>query len=181
MGILNILLENPFLLIVAISVLVSLFGKSKKTKNNETENEDEDVELKHETLEMKIEKKLKQFEDFFEDEGEDEFIEQPEKEKQPVYDAKNEQLTSIEEHRNRQMKELANRFKTDTDTPKELSANSNYIKNDMQTVVKKEEIKDLEHNLKSNLTKKGLRDSVVMAEVLGKPRSLSPYKSKIIN
>lgn len=89
---------------------------------------------------------------------------------------------SIEERQAEQLKQLAGRMVTDTkQTLEELPHKANIgssVKRSKPTVNSGRH-QDFKKQIKGNLTRNGLVDSVVMAEVLGPPRATKPYRSVI--
>lgn len=93
------------------------------------------------------------------------------------------QTTSIEEQRERQMAQLAGRMNTEMDA--EEQENEKPSDNSMESPSKRIKETDasshakdkMKKRMRGKLNKQGLVDSVVMAEVLGQPRSRKPYQN----
>ena len=177
-NLIDFVFNNLFIVIIVIAIVSNLISGSKKTRNQNEQKEADyssstgESETKEpETLESKIERNLKKFENIFEPEK---VYEEKFSESKPV----EKKMTSIEEQRKKQRDALANRFQTMTDTDFSKDKRSLDLapvmgQNKKTSITKK--------NLKKRMTKKGLQESIIMAEVLGKPRSLKPYNSKRVD
>lgn len=92
------------------------------------------------------------------------------------------EAVTFEEQRERQMEQLAGRMNTSLDVEEELENIPEY-KNVINSPIQKEPALHSEEKIKmrrrihGKLTKDGLVDSIIMAEVLGRPRALAPYKN----
>ncbi|HLR40732.1 MAG TPA: hypothetical protein VK091_03590 [Virgibacillus sp.] len=90
---------------------------------------------------------------------------------------------SVGEQRAEQMKQLVGRMQTGTSKtpenvqPKKIEGNTATAKRSKP--VKSQRPDAFKKKLKSNLTRDGLVDSIIMAEVLGSPRATKPYRSVI--
>ncbi len=168
--ILDFVFNNLFIVIIIIAVISNLVGGSKKTKRPQEKRQQQDSPSRdsQETLEEKIEKNLKKFENIFEPEAVEEKV--------PEAKQTNQTQTSIELQREKQRDALANRFQT---RPAPTSDEKTYSNTDLPTVIKHHSKQSSvnQKNLKKRISKKGLQESIVMAEVLGKPRALKPYRS----
>lgn len=167
--ILDFIFNNLFIVIIIIAIVSNLFSGSKKSRkrneNRET-NPSGDSEGP-ESLEAKIERNLKKFENIFEQE-------EVAQEKVPKTQPVKKTMSSIEIQRMKQQEALANRFQTVTDFTKDSNKEMSTI---LPTVIKHNRKKSSvnKKNLKKRISYSGLQESIVMAEVLGKPRSLKPY------
>lgn len=109
---------------------------------------------------------FEQFDDFFKEEKSYEPEEDP----------------SIEDQRQKQLEKLAHRMDAslNPEEEEEYSSSSMQVKRMEErlitesSTVKKEK---MQKRLRNKLNKDGLIDSVIMAEVLGKPRSMRPYEN----
>src|SRR5699024_10950928 len=95
-------------------------------------------------------------------------------------DASHHDTMTVEEHRDEQMERLKQQLNTDEDQ------SLPHITDNKQSVLKVVHSHDhsykygqFKKDMKKNLTKQGLIDSIVMAEVLGPPRARKPYRSII--
>lgn len=164
--ILDFVFNNLFIVIIIIAVISNLVGGSKKTKRpQEGRQQETNSRDSQETLEEKIEKNLKKFENIFEPESVEE--------KKPQKNQTTQ--TSIELQREKQKEALANRFQTHATQARDEKTHSN---NELSIVVKHHSKQSSvnQKNLKKRISKKGLQESIVMKEVLGKPRALKPYR-----
>src|SRR5699024_7173718 len=82
-----------------------------------------------------------------------------------------------EEQRKEQEEAIARRFQSNTQVTDETEeGKKDYT--DSPAIVRHHQKKSLvnQKSIKRRMTNKGLQESVVMAEILGKPRSMKPYK-----
>lgn len=166
------LLKNPFLVLLLLGGLFSMFkgksGQDKEEKQVPRRQRSDGQQRKRPTsISDTIRKTMKTLEQ------EVQKSEQPQK--KPV------QTMSVEEHRKEQLQRLSNQIASESSMHKESKSESQSIhsKTDKQSV-------DQSHNefkkvFKDNLTREGLTQSVIMAEVLGQPRSRQPYRSVVTN
>lgn len=104
---------------------------------------------------------------------------QTEQRKRTVHERQQEniQTLSIEEQRDQQMERLREQIKTGGHRlPEQSKTSSPQVVHSHKTSYEFEEFKK---DMKRNLTKQGLIDSIIMAEVLGSPRARKPYRSII--
>src|SRR5699024_11147944 len=99
-------------------------------------------------------------------------------------DASDQLPKSIEEQRAEQYEELRRRMQTPQTNQQDRSKDSSNLSaenkvKDVDSMEQKTTPKDLEvaYHLQRNLTREGLAESIVMAEVLGPPRALNPYRN----
>lgn len=87
---------------------------------------------------------------------------------------------SIEEQQANQLKKLVDRIDTGSDqtlSGLQLEALNNYAQIGSQLKNKKSQHQPLQKRLKRNLSRDGLVDSVIMAEVLGPPRAVKSFRT----
>lgn len=161
------------LIIIIINVFNRLLEGSQKQTNQESSDrvnerlehirQERQREVKENSFEPNI---FEQFDDFF-------------KEKQTI---DLEEESSIEDQRQKQLEKLAHRMDASLDPEEDeqySSANLGTKKKEHKlvsdsSIVKQEKMKK---RIRNKLNREGLIDSVIMAEVLGKPRSLKPYEN----
>jgi hypothetical protein len=90
------------------------------------------------------------------------------------------QTAAAGEQRKEQMKQLANRMNTNAKQAAEKQPHEAFVGHTVEEP-KKDTYKKTEmtNQVKKNLTRKGLVDGIIMAEVLGRPRAHKPYRSLI--
>lgn len=183
-SIIDFVLNNLFIVIIVIAIVSNLVSSSKKTKRKNEQRESQGSSSsgnsqtrEPEPLESKIERNLKKFENVFEQEK-DVFEENVSKSNKPA----EKEMTAIEEHRNKQREALADRYRTNTETSRKDELQQKESKNE-PAVISHHNIKSTisKKGLKTRISKNGLQESIVMAEVLGKPRSLKPYSTKRVD
>ncbi|WP_200416261.1 hypothetical protein [Virgibacillus salexigens] len=89
---------------------------------------------------------------------------------------------SVEQQHKEQMERLAGQMGANRKVDQSESYNKETAFNDLTRNVEKELTEQqirLKKQVSNNLTKKGLVNGVIMAEVLGKPRALKPYQNVI--
>ncbi len=161
-GLIDLILENPLFLVILIGGIISLLkGKSEKVEGSEpTTNRP----------------KPAQAENTFERSRQRERARSAEKVVTEPISSK-----SIEELREEQMLRFAGQVDYDEDQQeKDIRRAADSIKKEIghEKVTNKSE-KVFKNNFNQSLTKKGLVNSVIMAEVLGAPRARRPYQSVI--
>ncbi|HLQ97965.1 MAG TPA: hypothetical protein VK135_04690 [Candidatus Dormibacteraeota bacterium] len=160
-GLIDLVLENPLFLIILIGGIVSLFkGKSEQAEESESTTN---------------KPKPRSVEDLFERAHQRERTRSTEKVRTEPISSK-----TIEELREEQMLRFAGQADDDEDQQKNdeyTSRSSNRIMEENTKVNHKKQA--FKQNFNKSLTRKGLVNSVIMAEVLGAPRARKPYQSVI--
>lgn len=87
---------------------------------------------------------------------------------------------SIEEHRDEQMERLREQLNTGEHRLPDISKSDSSAPKVVHSHETSYKYNEFKKDMKRNLTKQGLIDSIVMAEVLGPPRARKPYRN-IIN
>src|SRR5699024_9811603 len=163
----------------AIAIISNLVSSSKKTQrqseqNKSPGNQNENSQTnKRDSLESKIERNLKKFENAYEDNKQDE-VKENKQESPPVERI---QTSSIEEKLKEKEDAITRSIQSNTKATNETEEGQiNYT--DSPAIISQYQKKSLvnQRSIKRRMTNKGLQESVVMAEILGKPRSLKPYK-----
>src|SRR5699024_5995160 len=178
-SIMDFVFNNLFIVIIAIAIISNLVSSSKKTQrqseqNKSPGNQNENSQTnKRESLESKIERNLKKLENAYEDNKPEE-----NKEDDQVSRPLGRLHTSSNEEQHKEQEEgIARRFQSNAQATDETEERQkNYA--DSPGIVRHYQKKSLvnQRSIKRRMTNKGLQESVVMAEILGKPRSLKPYK-----
>jgi len=102
---------------------------------------------------------------------------------EPVRRQSHQSAPSVGEQRAEQMKQLVGRMQTGTSKtpedvqPKEIVGNTATAKRSKPVKSQRPDV--FKKKFKSNLTRDGLVDSIIMAEVLGPSRATKPYRSVI--
>src|SRR5699024_5047064 len=102
---------------------------------------------------------------------------------EPVRRQSHHSAPSVGEQRAEQMKQLVGRMQTGTSKtpedvqPKELEGNTATAKRSKPVKSQRPDV--FKKKFKSKLTRDGLVDSIIMAEVLGPTRATKPYRSVI--
>lgn len=162
------ILGNPFLLIIVIGGIVSLLkGKSgDKEKESQPAQRSPKPAPVAQPFDRQVQRNYNQTKD--------------ENKQEPIH------TLSMEDQREKQIERLAGHIQT-TSEPEHSGLKNRPKVADARRL---EEIKQLassydqkkfKKDFKTSLTSKGLINSVVMAEVLGSPRSRKPYQSVIKN
>src|SRR5699024_10536938 len=178
-SIMDFVFNNLFIVIIAIAIKSNLVSSSKKTQrqseqNKSPGNQNENSQTnKRESLESKIERNLKKFENAYEDNKQEE-VKENNQESQPLGRF---QTSSIDEQRKEQEEAIAKRFQSNTQVTDETDeGRKDYA--DSPAIVRHHRKKSLvNHNsIKTMMTNKALQEIEDMDEILGKPRSLKTYK-----
>jgi len=161
-GLIDLILENPFFLVILIGGIISLLkGKSEKPEENEsTTNRPKPVQAKKP----------------FEHSHQKTRTRSPEKVVSAPISSK-----SIEELREEQMLRFTGQTDSEEDQRETETHRAFDVKEDKVSEVKfkNRNEKAFKRNFNKSLTRKGLVNSVIMAEVLGAPRARRPYQSVI--
>lgn len=161
-GLIELILENPLFLIVLIGGIISLLkGKSEKV-------EEEDKSTTNKPNPVRSDSSFERSRQRERARSAERIITEPVSSK------------SIEELREEQML----RFTGQADADEDQQKNDEYISKSSNRIIventnrnhKKQAFKQ---NFNKSLTRKGLVNSVIMAEVLGAPRARRPYQSVI--
>lgn len=175
----ELIMGNMFIVIIIIGALIKLFSNSKAKENERTNNEQQSNEDHEESqsvfqqvkAEMEQQKKAQTLEN--------------ERRSKEVAAEKMKQVTqsvgsvSVEKHRQAQVDRLKQGYQTASKAvDSEHSSGLSSLEPLRQETTGNDEIS---LKLNKRLTQKGLIESVVMAEVLGSPRALKPYRSVTSN
>lgn len=161
-GLIELILENPFFLIILIGGIISLLrGNSEKVEENEPSTN---------------RPKPAQVENPFERIRQREQTRSTERVRTEPISSK-----SIEELRQEQMQRFTGQIDSDEDQQeKDIRRASDAIRKEISQEKKPNSNETaFKNNFNQSLTKQGLVNSVIMAEVLGAPRSREAYQSVI--
>lgn len=189
------LFNNPFLAFILISLIVGFFNDSSKKAKQKTSTETESTtsetrtngfeelllefnelidsgDYTHLQLEEMIETEL-----FFLTDDEKAILKNKltllDRSKDQVAEVVSEVKETAESLRNKQYEELLQRYDVKTDI--DIAVNKAEEKLVSHNKIKEN---DLTKQLKGRITAQGLRESIVMNEILGKPRALKPYEKR---
>lgn len=159
----DVVLKNPFLLILILGGLFSLF-KGKSVKNREGHEEQQKDRRDAPTAERESNPPIERSTTRHVEEIQKSIL----------------NTLSIDEQREEQMKRLSNQFNVNEHSslagrPK-IAAERR--RNEIERTSSKFN-KEFKKDLKNSLTRKGFANSIIMAEVLGAPRAGRPYQSVI--
>lgn len=174
----DIALKNPFLLILILGGLFSLFSGKSRDDQEEQEGGQDQGQRRHQEQTAPEQQKTapapsrrapsrtyekrdhKQVEDI----------------QQQVIET-----LSIEEQRKEQMERLSAQYRTNEHSGLSEKAKAADKKREIEVQnVSSSYNKHFKRDFKKSLTQKGLINSIVMAEVLGRPRAQRPYESVLI-
>lgn len=161
-GLIDLILENPFFLIILIGGIISLLkGKSEKVE------EDQPATNRPKTA---------QAENPFERSRQRERTRSAEKVRTEPISSK-----SIEELREEQMMRFSGQVDSEEDQEeKDTDKVSDRVRKEVVgKKITNRHKKEFRNDFNQSLTKKGLVNSVIMAEVLGAPRARKPYETVI--
>ncbi|RLL48043.1 hypothetical protein D8M04_01825 [Oceanobacillus piezotolerans] len=161
-GLLDLIFENFFVILILLSGLLGLFGKNEKDKKTDKPHPKR-PSPSNTTMEQKSQRK----------------VQEP---SSPIPTT-----ISIEDQKKEQMERLASQLKTDVKASME-AINGREISNHSFDAFKgkelqrkaeqlSEEQKKLKREIGNNLTKKGLVQGIIMSEVLGPPRARKPFRT----
>jgi|SRR5699024_5944324 len=173
---------NFFIVIIIVVGLINLFSKGKQANDQTRERQERNTNTERrpvssaereqpKSLSEVLEQKVEQAKETFQQAS------------NTYKDASDQLPKSIEEQRAEQYEELRRRMQTPQTNQQDRSKDSSNLsaENKVKDVDSMEQTtpKDLEvaYHLQRNLTREGLAESIVMAEVLGPPRALNPYRN----
>lgn len=178
----ELVLGNPLILLLLVGGLISLF------RNKESANKNEAPGSNQQTGDQDQPKKPSLFGDFLErmedslTDGEEETQPEPKPKAKPSPSLRSqtrEQTKSAHEKRMEQMQNISNQIESGS-----YQGASDVSRMEVTRVPSQANV-DVSHHthklrkeMKSRLKKKNLIDSVIMAEVLGDPRSKKPYQGR---
>lgn len=170
----ELIMGNMFVVIIIIGVLIKMFSSSK-AKQNERNNEQQNERQNENPNENKPPSVFQQVKSEIEKQKQAQTSENQRRQQQTTTQPEPAVSQAVVDQREAQL----NRLKKNNQTS---SSNADNPHSGMQNrpKVTSQEITDDsigEIKLSKRLTQKGLIESVVMAEVLGSPRALKPYRS----
>lgn len=175
----DVVLSNPFLLLLVIGGLISLFRRKEGENTNERPERDE------QTAQRSEQKKPSPFEDFL---GKIEGVltddDQPDAVQPTPKETPARQTASASDQRLEQMQQLSEQIQSGE--RRDISRDIQSHTGRKRTIELSEDLlnaseRRLRKDVKQRLTKKSLIDSIIMAEVLGEPRSRKPYENRNMN
>src|SRR5690625_1465184 len=161
----EVLLANPFLILVILGGLISFFRGNKERAKQEEENQPPSRPTQTQTTRQPSQQ-------------------QPTQQRTTVQRKERVEIDnrSIDEHRIEQMDQLRKQLSVDSHhMPKEASEShfENLERLPLNhTPYRKQKFKK---KMKKNVTKQGLINGIIMAEVLGPPRSKKPYRNIVLD
>lgn len=158
-GLIDFIFSNPFLLILIIGGLMSLF----KRKTEQPEQEQKNVPNR--PLPMPAETRMETVK---------EKTRPPKLEPQPVN--KKMEVRPVEQYRQQQMEELKNRLNVNNERVNHYKGSDQNVKSHVHSLTSKNDKRPFKRHFKDNVTRSGLINSVIMSEVLGPPRAMKPYE-----
>lgn len=153
------ILSNPFLLILIIGGLISFFRGSSGKSDQESQQPSGRPTQRSQTYSQSESNKSTR------------------SEMSDTEHSTNMSALSVEEQRDEQLERLKKQLNTNEhQVSPHPSKNKTKVVHSHESSYKYHEFKK---DMKRNLTKQGLIDSIVMAEILGPPRARKPYRSII--
>lgn len=156
--------EYFFLVIIIVGVIINFLSKGRREENKQEQVPKENQRRRPTMTDMK--ETYEQAKEMIFDT------------KQEIEDSTQTVEKSIEQQRQEQYDRLRNRYKPTTLT--DSKDHNEGIQSGFESRplnVERRETEAINVNLDKKLTSKGLIESVIMAEVLGPPRALSPYQN----
>ncbi|MEJ8776560.1 hypothetical protein [Pseudogracilibacillus sp. ICA-222130] len=181
---------NLFFVIIIVAAIINFFNSAKKeeekkrrqqqqrqqrrTNQSEQSRQKEQKERKMPTFSELQDQLKEQFDQFIEPE---EKKAPQEKERQSTVraDYATETLDSIEDQRQKKYERLRAQYQS--------QSSKEDIKEDLSTLLgsKKAATQDVSIAIEKKLTREGIVEGIIMAEVLGPPRALKPYDTNPMN
>ncbi|HIV73639.1 MAG TPA: hypothetical protein H9895_00990 [Candidatus Pseudogracilibacillus intestinigallinarum] len=182
---------NLFFVIIIVAAIINFFNSAKKEEEKKRRQQQQrqqrrtnQPEQTRQQQEQK-ERKMPTFSDLQDQLKEqlDQFLEPEEKktpskkEKQSTIgvDHATETLESIEEQRQKQYERLRSQYQS--------QSNEEDVKEDLSALLKPKKAakQDVSIAIEKKLTREGIVEGIIMAEVLGPPRALKPYDTNPMN
>lgn len=180
-GIIDLIFSNPFLLILIIGGLYSLF--KRKTEQQESEKDSSPqrpVETHMGPQPGRRQQSRTQPEpqrgQYTRTQSHPERSQQPRTQPQPAKETIETQ--TLAEHKQQQLNDLKKRLNANNDTKRnhEVVVSDRIRKQQINNLVSKYDDEPFNRRFKENVTRTGLINSVIMSEVLGPPRAMKPYE-----
>src|SRR5699024_2353279 len=184
----DVILSNPILLMLIVGGLFSMMKQDdkKKKKRQQTNRSAERGNQQRKSIGDTIRETISTIEEEVKKAAEPNRSEakqpqaepkQAQQQSQPLGRFETTAADAIEEQRQKQYERLASNIAEASDMYEEELPS--YAKQ-MEVKNEKRKKSDFEKQFKGHLTKKGLANSIIMAEVLGPPRSKQPYESIVM-
>jgi|SRR5690625_4491966 len=155
-----------FFTLIILVILISLFNRLLEGISNEQKRRQESYQKNDHVTNDEF---IKDFEVFYEDLPQEEDLQLAE-----------EDQFSLEEQREKQLEQLATRMDTHLDSEpidEEISKSNPSVVTTNTSEIPEVKRKQMKGRIQKRLNRDGLIDSVIMAEVLSKPRALKPYQN----
>lgn len=163
----NLIFENFFIVIIIVVAIFNFLSKAKKDSEPQEQQSEPTREKPKRSIQDLIEEKAEQVRDSYQ------------QTRETVEDEAQKGKNLFEEQRQKQYEQLRNQMQSTQ--PKENQEKETFPKNKFSEKSLKERTESdgisINRNIKRKLTKQGLAESIVMAEVLGPPRALNPYQN----
>lgn len=179
MGFFELITENLFLVIIIVSAILSMFSRNKEEQKKQQQTQTKRTQPRPQTVQSKTQKSTS------------DRSRKPVKRHTTHRDAESnyDELESgssatIAAQQQAQMENLERRYgiASSNISADDLARNNLDLGETLKPLdVLTEDQEKLKRNLRSNLKDKGLINGIIMAEVLGKPRSLNPFQSPTLD
>jgi len=157
MGLIEFLFSNPLFIIIGLALINFLFSRGKQEEAKETREKKTMPQPQHRPQPKRRPRQV-------------EHVPHPQVEEI--------QSKSIEQLRDEQLARLTHQYQSQSSVELEDEVEKVTTHKSTNTISKEKYKKsELQKGLKGRLAKEGLIESVIMAEVLGPPRALNPYKN----
>lgn len=166
----NLIFENFFIVIIIVVAIFNFLSKAKKDSEPQEQQSEPTREKPKRSIQDLIEEKAEQVKDSYQ------------QTRESVEDNAQKGKNLFEEQRQKQYEQLRNQIQATQpkdDQKKEAFSKRNVPEKNLIEGTESDGI-SIDGNIKKKLTKQGLAESIVMAEVLGPPRALNPYQNVAI-
>lgn len=181
-GFFDFIFGNLFFVIIAIGALLRIFGSSKKKEDER--NTDQPMDQTNTEKPKSVFEQMKHEIEKHTQQAEQQSKPAPVRQQtthSSSHRSKTHSSLSMEEQRSKQMEELRRRVSRSTVDEEDSHSGLTKRRNEKSTQRSVSLSKNASVDLKKKLTREGLVESVVMAEVLGPPRALKPYRNVASN
>lgn len=181
-SLIELILDNPFLLFIIIAGVVSFFSRLTSTTNPEESQENSERETTRHSPVRDVMKRMQEMAELLDPEMEKKKHQQEVEAKKKAKESKEKvERYSFEQQREEQYKRLKEQFQTNSstdDTDETIAKDSPIFKETESEILDGTRQTQVKVNLKSKLEAGGIIESVIMSEILGPPRARKRYNSR---
>jgi len=163
----ELIFGNFFIVIIIIVAIINMLSKTKTGNQSRDRNTERESTQERRTIQERLEEKVEQVKESYQQAAE------------TLSSEVEETTNTFEDQRQAQYEQLKQRIQSEQQYDNMKDKSNVDLKLPTQAAVNQDATEDMDVNnyITKNLTKQGLAESIVMAEVLGPPRALNPYQN----